>query len=500
MKEKGKVRINRFVRQTLTVCCLPLCCLLLIYLSEMLSENNTKMNGHLAPEKEKADSTSYLSNSKAKLAHTLEDGPETPYEPGEHRDFPHALGTPGALFHMIKGSLGSGILSMPVAFKNGGLWVSLVGALFIGVICTHCVHLLVLSSQTLSKKMRQPSLDYAGTAEAAFVTGPAKLRKYSVIVREFVDSALMITYYFGTTVYIVFIASTTKQIVESHWNVDINPRLYVLMTALVIVPVGSIRRLKFLVPFSFVAIIFLFIGCTFVLYEVFSDLPPFTSRPAFTSIQRLPLFYATVLFALEGIGTVLPIENVMKKPQHFLGCPGVLNVAMTVLVFIYTIMGFFGYLKYGEETAGSISLNLNSSVIGEVVKVLVALNVLCSYGLCFCVPSEIVWRKLNPRVREENKTRAYYTMRILMILSAVVVACALPDLEPFVGLCGAICYSTLGLLFPSVIDLVTFWEDKEYMGPGRWKLYKNVFLMLMWLIALTAGTQASVAKIVETYA
>ncbi|KAG8304141.1 hypothetical protein J6590_101561, partial [Homalodisca vitripennis] len=358
----------------------------------------------------------------------------------------------------------------------------------------------VLSSQTLSKKMRQPSLDYAGTAEAAFVTGPAKLRKYSVIVREFVDSALMITYYFGTTVYIVFIASTTKQIVESHWNVDINPRLYVLMTALVIVPVGSIRRLKFLVPFSFVAIIFLFIGCTFVLYEVFSDLPPFTSRPAFTSIQRLPLFYATVLFALEGIGTVLPIENVMKKPQHFLGCPGVLNVAMTVLVFIYTIMGFFGYLKYGEETAGSISLNLNSSVIGEVVKVLVALNVLCSYGLCFCVPSEIVWRKLNPRVREENKTRAYYTMRILMILSAVVVACALPDLEPFVGLCGAICYSTLGLLFPSVIDLVTFWEDKEYMGPGRWKLYKNVFLMLMWLIALTAGTQASVAKIVETYA
>ncbi|XP_046672245.1 proton-coupled amino acid transporter-like protein pathetic isoform X2 [Homalodisca vitripennis] len=458
------------------------------------------MNGHLAPEKEKADSTSYLSNSKAKLAHTLEDGPETPYEPGEHRDFPHALGTPGALFHMIKGSLGSGILSMPVAFKNGGLWVSLVGALFIGVICTHCVHLLVLSSQTLSKKMRQPSLDYAGTAEAAFVTGPAKLRKYSVIVREFVDSALMITYYFGTTVYIVFIASTTKQIVESHWNVDINPRLYVLMTALVIVPVGSIRRLKFLVPFSFVAIIFLFIGCTFVLYEVFSDLPPFTSRPAFTSIQRLPLFYATVLFALEGIGTVLPIENVMKKPQHFLGCPGVLNVAMTVLVFIYTIMGFFGYLKYGEETAGSISLNLNSSVIGEVVKVLVALNVLCSYGLCFCVPSEIVWRKLNPRVREENKTRAYYTMRILMILSAVVVACALPDLEPFVGLCGAICYSTLGLLFPSVIDLVTFWEDKEYMGPGRWKLYKNVFLMLMWLIALTAGTQASVAKIVETYA
>uniref|UniRef100_A0A1B6M4J2 Amino acid transporter transmembrane domain-containing protein n=2 Tax=Graphocephala atropunctata TaxID=36148 RepID=A0A1B6M4J2_9HEMI len=467
-----------------------------------MTENKMNMNGngHLRPEKEKADSDSYISSSKAKLAHVLEDGLESPYEPGEHRDFPHALGTPGALFHMIKGSLGSGILSMPVAFKNGGLWVSMVGALFIGVVCTHCVHLLVLSSQTLAKRMKQPSLDYAGTAEAAFVTGPVRLRKYSVIVREFVDSALTITYYFGTTVYIVFIASTAKQIVESHWDVDISPRVYVLMTAFVIVPVGSIRRLKYLVPFSFVAIIFLFVGCGFVLYEIFSDLPPLSSRPAFTNIQKLPLFYATVLFALEGIGTVLPIENVMKKPKHFLGCPGVLNIAMTLLVFIYTIMGFFGYLKYGEETAGSISLNLNSSTIGELVKVLVALNVLCSYGLCFCVPSEIVWRKLKPRVREENKTWAYYLMRILMILSAVLVACALPDLEPFVGLCGAICYSTLGLLFPSVIDLVTFWEDKEYMGPGRWKLYKNLFLMLMWFVALTAGTQASVVKIMETYA
>lgn len=49
----------------------------------------------------------------------------------------------GALFHLIKGSLGSGILTMPVSFKNGGLWTSLVGALLVGIVYTHCVHIFV---------------------------------------------------------------------------------------------------------------------------------------------------------------------------------------------------------------------------------------------------------------------------------------------------------------------------------------------------------------------
>lgn len=49
----------------------------------------------------------------------------------------------GALLHLIKSSLGSGILAMPNAFKNGGLIFSLFGTMAIGVLCTHCIYLLV---------------------------------------------------------------------------------------------------------------------------------------------------------------------------------------------------------------------------------------------------------------------------------------------------------------------------------------------------------------------
>lgn len=61
---------------------------------------------------------------------------------------------------------------------------------------------------------------------------------------------------------------------------------------------------------------------------------------------------------MEGIGVVMPVENEMAKPQKFLGCPGVLNVAMTIVVIIYGVVGFFGYMKFGDSVKTSVTLNL----------------------------------------------------------------------------------------------------------------------------------------------
>jgi len=54
----------------------------------------------------------------------------------------------------------------------------------------------------------------------------------------------------------------------------------------------------------------------------------------------------------------MPLENSMKTPKHFLGIFGVLNVGMGGVTVIYILLGFFGYLKYGDLTEASITLNL----------------------------------------------------------------------------------------------------------------------------------------------
>lgn len=48
----------------------------------------------------------------------------------------------------------------------------------------------------------------------------------------------------------------------------------------------------------------------------------------------------------------------MRSPQKFLGRYGVLNGAMTLVVLLYSMAGFLGYLRFGDATDGSITLNL----------------------------------------------------------------------------------------------------------------------------------------------
>jgi len=56
---------------------------------------------------------------------------------------------------------------------------------------------------------------------------------------------------------------------------------------------------------------------------------------------------------------VLPLENNMRNPQDFGGWTGVLNTGMVIVASLYTAVGFFGYLKYGDAVKeGSITLNL----------------------------------------------------------------------------------------------------------------------------------------------
>lgn len=54
----------------------------------------------------------------------------------------------------------------------------------------------------------------------------------------------------------------------------------------------------------------------------------------------------------------MPLENEMKTPKSFGGTFGVLNTAMALIIVLYVGMGFLGYLAYGEDSKGSITLNL----------------------------------------------------------------------------------------------------------------------------------------------
>lgn len=419
------------------------------------------------------------------------------YIPSDYRD--KSKGTPdsGALLHLLKSSLGSGILAMPGAFKNGGLLFGIIGSVVVGLICTHCVHLLVRCSQILSVRTKTPSLGFPETAEVAFQTGPQKYRKWATFARGFVQASLFATYYLGNTVYVVFIAQSFQQVLENIYHFDINIRLYILIILIPLIPLGIIRSIKLLIPFSAIATCLIMIGLSLTLYYTFTDLPSIETREMVASPAKWPLFLSTVLFAMEGIGTVLPIENSMVNPHRFLGCPGVLNIAMTVVVVLYSVVGFFGYLKFGPATSGSITLNLGKDWLAELVKVLVALSILFTYGLQFTVPSEIMWTQIKSKFSESNQNKGYYIMRGLMIVGTVLIAIAIPQLGPCISLVGAICFSILGLFCPAMIETITLYE--EGYGKMNWILWKNIIISIAALFSLVSGSYASMLEIIDEY-
>jgi proton-coupled amino acid transporter len=96
-------------------------------------------------------------------------------------------------------------------------------------------------------------------------------------------------------------------IFENNANKQINELISIL----------QIKNLKFLAPFSTFANFITLISFGFILYFIFEK--PFTieDKVAVGSIKNFPLFFGTVLFALEAIGVILPLENEMKTPKKF---------------------------------------------------------------------------------------------------------------------------------------------------------------------------------------
>ncbi|XP_038213588.1 proton-coupled amino acid transporter-like protein pathetic [Zerene cesonia] len=423
---------------------------------------------------------------------------ENSYDPFKNRKLEHPNSDIRSFANLLKSSLGSGILAMPAAFKNAGSIVGIFGTIILGYICTHCVYLLVKTSQDVSRVSKVPSLGYAETVEAVFATGPRPLRKIATASRIFIDWAMALTILGACAVYVILLVDSVQQIVD-FYSADnsITKTMYCLMFLVPILLFTQIKNLKYIAPFSGFANILLVLTFLICLYYICDEFPEFESKPKSVDIGRLPLFVGTVIFAMEGIGVVLPVENTMAKPQHFLGCPGVLNITMSIVVLLYMIMGILGYLKYGEAAAGSITLNLPTEEIPALMaKVFITLAIFFTYILQFYVPMEIVWRNIKQRVTQRYHNHAQAVMRAIFATLTVAAAATLPRLEQVIGLEGAFFYSFLGLIAPSIIDLIFRWE--RGLGKYNYVVYKNLFLIIFGFFVLVTGVMQSVREIIKT--
>lgn len=190
---------------------------------------------------------------------------------------------------------------MPLAFANGGLWFGLVSTFVVGIICTYCVHILVKCSHILCRRAQVPSLAFADIAETAFLAGPPSLHKWSRFARFIINAFLVVDLIGCCCVYNAFVATNVQQVLTNYYPAaNVGLRYYILALLPFLIPINMIRNLKHLAPLSVVANLLMGAGVVITMYYILVDVPSVTERPAIAEVHRLPMFFGTVIFALEG--------------------------------------------------------------------------------------------------------------------------------------------------------------------------------------------------------
>lgn len=233
-------------------------------------------------------------------------------------------------------------------------------------------------------------------------------------------------------------------------------------------------------------------------------MPSIKNIDNFKPVSEVALGFGSAMFAFEGISVVLPIYTRMKRPEQMGGFFGILNLSYFILLVLYFTVGLFGYLKYGSESAGSITLNLPKEPMYDVVRGIFTLSLFLTYPLQFYVPNEIVYNWAKSKLSISDKTplkehiKYEYICRTLLVMITFLLAYMVPKLNLMMDLVGSVSGTTLSVILPPVIHIAAFWEDTSG-GSKVLMVVLDVVLIFIGVVASASGSYFSFMSILQSF-
>ncbi|XP_053233026.1 proton-coupled amino acid transporter 1-like [Podarcis raffonei] len=426
--------------------------------------------------------------------------------PSSYQRFGEANGTTWfqTLIHLLKGNIGTGLLGLPLAIKNAGIVMGPLSLLGIGIIAVHCMQMLVKCAHHFCNKHQKRFVDYGDAVMHGLEASPvAWLRAHSIWGRYLIGFFLIITQLGFCCVYFVFLADNLRQVISAANGTTndcsanetsllaptMSSQLYILSLLPFVILLVFIQNLKFLSIFSMLANLLMLSSLIMIYQYIVRGIPDPSHLPLVSQWKTYPLFFGTAIFAFEGIGVVLPLENKMKTPHHF---PIILYVGMAIVSTLYLSLGTLGYLRFGENIQASITLNLPNCWLYQSVKLLYSIGIFFTYALQFYVPAEIIIPTAIAQVPERWALWCNLLLRASLVSVTCLLAILIPRLGIVISLVGSISSSALALIIPPLLHIATYYSD----GMHPLAIAKDILISFIGFAGFVVGTYESLFELI----
>lgn len=398
-------------------------------------------------------------NSKATLSY------ETTHEKSEIFD-PHnfgkedGIGLFGAAVHIIRTTIGSGILLMPYTMKNLGLLYGTVVLIFVGMLYYCNIHILISTEYHLCRLERLKCLSFVGVVRTSFHRAPSPINKLKSIMTQFARLYFCVPQ--STPTYLIIIA-TNIQFMADFFDVKLNSKLTITALIIPFILITQKRNiLKFLVPFSSVTNMFTVVMVSVIISSSFIYRVD-SSPKIFGDEFFIPKGFAMFILAIRSTGLLLPLKNDMKNRKQFSQICGSLNIAGASITLIYYGFALICYINYGDTVHDNILFNLPSkSGVSFVVYLLYTLSLSISYLLSFTSCFNNLWaNELELKIKDGwTKTICDCGIRLGMNVFSYLMAIAVPRISLIAAITG-----TFGILIdialPPFLQLLLQISEKQ---------------------------------------
>ncbi|KAK1511181.1 transmembrane amino acid transporter [Colletotrichum costaricense] len=383
--------------------------------------------------------------------------------------------TTKTFFTTLKAFIGTGIMFLPKAFKNGGILFSSLTMLVVAAISMVAFHLLLQCRTRYGGGYGDLGKEISGPRMRSLILASITLSQIG-----FVCTGL------------VFVADNWFSFLKAVTG-GANPldsTALIALQAIVIVPLAFIRNISKLGPAALLADVFIIIGVGYIWWY---DISALATRGMDPSVKLFnPSSYTLTIgasiFTFEGIGLIIPIQASMKKPEHF---EPLLAGVMLLITCVFTSVGALCYATFGDRTKIEIIDNYpQDSRLVNAVQFMYALAVLVGNPVQLFPAMRIIETKIfgyrsgKKDLLTKWKKNAFRTSLVALCIAISIAGSA--NLDRFVALIGSFACVPLVYIYPPYLHLKGIAETRN-------QKICDYALMALGLVGMVYTTAITVA-------